>query len=277
MLSSLGGRRSCWADIWVRSGWRVREHATMPIAELVDPHGEVAVSGTVEECLTAARRQAPKSGRRHAAILMHGLNRSHRSMRHLAARLDALGWEVANLDYPSPFRPLEAHAQQALGVARTLVEDGAERVAFVGHSLGGLVGRLALAKDWPGDRAVFIGSPNRGAALADWLSHLPGYGIITGAVGRVVTPVGAADLPVPGGEIGIVAGGTGGFGFNPWLGEDNDGMIRVSETRLGGAEADFNLLPVLHATMPRDRDVIEATTGFLIDGTFRNRSFRRNA
>jgi pimeloyl-ACP methyl ester carboxylesterase len=267
MLASLGGRRSCWADLWVRSGWRVREHTTMPIAQLLDPQDETVVTGTVEECLNAGQRLAPKTGRRQAAVLMHGLNRSRRSMRHIAARLDASGWEVANLDYPSPFRPLSSHAEQAQGVAQALVEDGAETVAFVGHSLGGLVGRRALSGDWPGAcRAVFIGSPNRGALLADWLSHLPGYGLITGAVGTIVTPSGAADLPVPEIEIGIIAGGTGGFGFNPWLGEDNDGMVRVSETRLDGAESGFRLLPVLHATMTKDRAVIDATTRFLADG-----------
>lgn len=266
MLASLGGRRSCWADLWVRSGWRVREHATLPTAELINPRDEVVLTGTVEDCLNEGQRKAPKSGRRKAAVLMHGLNRSRRSMRHIAARLDADGWEVANLDYPSPFRPLAAHAEQAQGVAHALIEDGAESVAFVGHSLGGLVGRQALAQDWPGRRAVFIGSPVRGAAFADWLSHLPGYGLVTGAVGGVVRPAGAAGLPTPDIEIAIIAGGTGSFGFNPWLGEDNDGMVRVSETRLGGAEHGFRLLPVMHPIMTKDRDVIDATMNFLTQG-----------
>jgi pimeloyl-ACP methyl ester carboxylesterase len=259
--------RQCWADIWVRSGWRVREHAWLDQAQLLDPADTIVLDGNAHDCLDRGLHEAPRAERRQAVVLMHGLGRSRRSMRHIAAALDAEGWTVANIDYPSLFRPIEAHAEQAQGVAAALVEDGAERVAFAGHSLGGLVGRTALAGDWPGQRAVFIGSPNRGALIADWLSHLPGYGL-TGACGQSVTHQGAAGIPVPVAELGVLAGGTGGFGFNPWLGEDNDGLVRVSETRLDGAETDFRLVSALHTTMPKNRDIVGATVAFLTAGHF---------
>jgi len=265
MLDSLG-ERQCWADIWVRSGWRVREHAWSAIVQLLDPADEIVSSGNAHDCLDIALREAPPAKSRQAAVLMHGLGRSRRSMRHIQAQLEAQGWTVANIDYPSLFRPVEAHAEQARGVAAALIEDGAETVSFAGHSLGGLVGRAAMAADWPGRRAVFIGSPNHGALVADWLSHLPGYNLVTGACGRSVTHAGAASIPVPAVEIGIVAGGTGSFGFNPWLGEDNDGLVRVSETRLDAAETDFRLVHSFHAVMPKNRDVISATAAFLTTG-----------
>jgi hypothetical protein len=265
MLASLGGQK-CWADIWVRSGWRVREHAWSGVTQLLDPQDEIVVSGSAEACLDQALRIAPPAESRRAVVLMHGLGRSRRSMRHLAAALEQAGWAVANLDYPSLFRPVEAHAEQARGVAHALIEDGAETVAFAGHSLGGLIGRQAMAADWPGARAVFIGSPNRGAQIADWLAQLPGYDLVAGACGQTVTRAGAAHIPVPEAEIGILAGGTGGFGFNPWLGEDNDGVVRVTETRLDGAEADFRLVHSLHAVMPKNRGVIAATLTFLAGG-----------
>jgi hypothetical protein len=264
MLPGLGDRQ-CWADIWVRSGWRVREHAWSGVTQLLNPHDALVCAGSAHECLDRGLHAAPAPERRNAVVLMHGLGRSRRSMRHIAAQLDAEGWTVANIDYPSLFRPLEAHAEQALGVAAALIEDGAESVAFAGHSLGGLIGRTAMAGDWPGRRAVFIGSPNRGALVADWLSHLPGYGL-TGACGQAVTRAGAADIPVPQAEIGVVAGGTGGLGFNPWLGEDNDGLVRVTETRLDAAETDFRLVHSLHSVMPKNREVVSATVAFLTGG-----------
>ena len=95
---------------------------------------------------------------------------------------------------------------------------------------------------------------------------MPGYTLITGACGQSVTPSGAARIPVPAAEIGILAGGTGGFGFNPWLGEDNDGLVRVTETRLDGAETDFRLVHSFHAVMPKNRDVVLATAAFLMTG-----------
>jgi pimeloyl-ACP methyl ester carboxylesterase len=260
------GDRQCWADIWVRSGWRVREHVWSQQAQLLDPGDEVVISGSVGECLDRAQNDAPHAAGRRAAILMHGLGRSRRSMRHIAAGLQAQGWSVANIDYPSLFRTVEAHAEQVRGVAHALTADGAETVVFAGHSLGGLIGRLAMARDWPGRRAVFIGAPNRGALVADWLSHLPGYNLVTGACGQLITHAGAAHIPVPAVEIGVIAGGTGGWGFNPWLGEDNDGLVRVTETRLDGAETDFRLVHSFHGVMPKNREVIAATITFLAEG-----------
>ncbi|MGB8841308.1 MAG: hypothetical protein WCC64_09550 [Aliidongia sp.] len=260
------GDRQCWADIWVRSGWRVREHAWSPTAQLLDPEDTIIRSGSVGDCLDAALRAAPASRHRRGVVLMHGLGRSRRSMRHIAAALETRGWAVANIDYPSLFRTVEAHAEQARGVAAVLVEDGAETVAFAGHSLGGLIGRSAMAREWPGQRAVFIGAPNRGTLVADWLSHVPGYDLVTGASGQALTHAGAAEIPVPKAEIGIIAGGTGAWGFNPWLGEDNDGLVRVSETRLNGAETDFRLVHSFHAIMPKNRDVIAAAIEFFDGG-----------
>jgi hypothetical protein len=260
------GDRSCWADIWVRSGWRVREHVWSGSVQLLDPNDQVVFSGTAGDCLDLALSRAPHARSRHAAVVMHGMGRSRRSMRHIAEHLAQSGFTVANLDYPSLFRPVEAHAEQARGVAHALVEDGADSVVFAGHSLGGLIGRLAMSEDWPGKRAVFVGAPNRGALLADWLTHIPFYREVTGACGQSVPPNGAAKIPMPPAEIGVIAGGTGGFGFNPWLGEDNDGILRVTETRLNGAESGFRLVPALHAVMPRSREVIEATAAFLSGG-----------
>jgi hypothetical protein len=52
------------------------------------------------------------------------------------------------------------------------------------------------------------------------------------------------------------------------LNGDNDGIVTVTETRLGIAETDFLLLPSIHTTLPMRRDTIAATLGFLACGRF---------
>jgi pimeloyl-ACP methyl ester carboxylesterase len=257
-----------WADIWVRSGWRVRTHAREPIFRLLDPEDHVILTGTREDCLGLGQSLAPYSdARRRAVVLMHGLGPSRRFMRRLERTLAGEGWAVANLDYPSRLLPLDAHAAQARQVAQGLVADGAEEVSFVGHSLGGLIGRKAMAEGWPKGRAVLIGTPNAGARIADRLDRFMLFHRVFGPCAEAVTKDAAASIPVPDREIAIIAGGTGNRGFNPLLRDDNDGIVTIPETRLPpGAEAGFLTFHAIHRTLPFRRSVIAATVSFLETG-----------
>jgi hypothetical protein len=74
--------------------------------------------------------------------------------------------------------------------------------------------------------------------------------------------------PPPALEFGIIAGGTeGGRGFNPLLSANNDGVVTVAETRLGGAR-DFLVLPVIHTVIAGAPETIAATLHFLAKGSF---------
>ena len=157
--------------------------------------------------------------------------------------------------------------------AGALHDDGALRIDLVGHSLGGLVARAAAARagveGWTPHRLALIGSPASGAALADRLQANPLYRRLTGDCGLAVTSARAAAVPVPDLPIGVIAGGTGRpGGFNPLLDGDNDGVVRVAETRLPGIEADFLLLPSIHTILPSRPVAIAATCRFLRTGQF---------
>jgi hypothetical protein len=257
-----------WGDIWLRSHWRVQRHCVTGRARLLDPAGKVVCSGEPEDCIARARALAPSAGRRRAAVVLHGLWDYPGVMRKLARALEAQGWAVANLGYPSLRLNVVAHAAAASLAARALAEDSGAEIDFVGYSLGGLVARTAMARaaaeGWRPGKLVLIGSPAQGSAFAKRFRDVPGYRTVTGACGPDVTPEGAAAVPPPvAKDVLVIAGGTGGRGFNPLLRGDNDGLIAVAETRLPGYETGFRLVRSIHKDLPAQPATIAACTGFL--------------
>ena len=270
--SRLLGAFQHWADIWARSGWRVQTHYRTAAARVLDPAHGIAMVGTEADCLTMAMSVAPSAGRSEAAILLHGLGHHPGGMDRISDALDAAGWAVANVGYPSLRRPVEDHAVAASRIARAMTEDGAESICMVGHSLGGLVARTAMARaatdNWRPHKLVLIGSPARGSAIADILKSLTAYQMITGSCGQAVTSAGAASVPVPPCQsILIVAGGNGGRGFNPLLRGDNDGVVAVHETQLpNGAEYELITVPALHNFLAGHPLAVKAILDFLAAG-----------
>ena len=165
-----------------------------------------------------------------------------------------------------------AHAE---GLARLLDrQEGTETVSFVTHSMGGLVVRHLLARDgeWKRrievHRIVLIAPPNRGSAIARLLEDIPAYRLIYGEAGQQLTPAEVSRAPGLEHPFAIIAGGKGdGRGFNPLLPGDDDGTVRVAETRLEGA-ADFLVVPEIHALISNHRETIRATVDFLKHGRF---------
>lgn len=260
-----------WTDVWSRSGWFVRVHCTTGMAHLTDPRGSIVLSGTEEDCIAQAARLAPQSGSNRAVVLLHGLGHHSGVLAGTEAKLRENGWAVANVDYSSLRMPLSGHASAASRIARTLFDDGAREVSFVGHSLGGLVARTALDRaetdGWLPGRLVLIGSPARGSAMAHALNRMRPYRMLLGECGQSVTPLGAASIPVPACRgIAVIAGGNSGRGFNPLLRGDNDGVVTVDETRLPGREDGFLLVRSLHTPLPGKDETILATAEFLENG-----------
>jgi pimeloyl-ACP methyl ester carboxylesterase len=269
VIPTFGGCR-IWSDLWVRSGWRVQQSTQSGTVRLLDPVRRVAAAGSLQVCLDSARAMAPTTPGDRAVILLHGLGRSRAIMRRMERALLMAGWVVANVGYPSLRRPLAHHADAVRSVARAMHADGAREIALVGHSLGGLVARMAAAgaaeDGWPLGRIVLLGSPARGSIIAQTLKDFAPFRIIAGDCGQAVTPTQAVKVPVPTTEIAVIAGGNGRAGYNPFLDGDNDGLVTVAETRLPGMEADFLILPSLHAGLPLRRDAMAATVRFLDTG-----------
>jgi len=268
-----------WTDEAVRHDWRLQRREGADTCRILDPRDGVVREGTPAECRAAFRGLGdagmvpPVCGR--TVIVLHGLGEGRDSMRplvdHLRTAVDAT---VLSFGYASVKADIDAHGAALARVVADL--PAAERLSFVGHSLGNLVVRrwmsLAPVEDLARtERMVMLGPPNQGSDLArmagrvSWLASSA-----EGAARDLVCdwPRVAPRLAVPPCPFGIVAGGKGDdAGFSALLAGDDDAVVRVEETRLPGAE-DFLVLPVHHAAMMRHPDVQRATASFLERGRF---------
>ena len=207
-------------------------------------------------------------------ILLHGLCRTTRSMAKMEHALTNEGYRVKNVDYPSRTASVQQLADDAIGKAvADCQRDGAVKIDFVTHSMGGILVRSYLARhSIPSlGRVVMVAPPNQGSEVADKLGWLFLYKWINGPAGNELgtgtnsTPnrLGPATFPV-----GIVAGDRSINWINSLLvpGAD-DGKVSVERTKLTGMSDHV----VVHATHPfimRNREVIRQTIQFLRTGAF---------
>ncbi|HLQ37335.1 MAG TPA: alpha/beta fold hydrolase, partial [Planctomycetota bacterium] len=115
---------------------------------------------------------APADGKVRLVFLQHGLWRSNWSMWKLERALRRAGYQPCNGGYPSTRARIEQHASllgEAIEAEVAARGGQAVELAFVGHSLGGLVVQQYLRR--PDARqpkaCVYLGTPHRGAMLCD--------------------------------------------------------------------------------------------------------------
>ena len=182
---------------------------------------------------------------------VHGLGRTPLSLFGLAAALRRDGHRTRFFGYVPPIESVPRIVHRLTNALRDLARRG-EPVGLIGHSLGGLLLRLALA-EVPELRLrhfVMLGTPNappRMARLA-W-RWFPPFRLYAQDYGRLLTsPVAFAALPEVRVPFTVIAGTAGPRGrFSPFSDEPNDGLVAVTEARVGSAEP--VLLPVLHTLM----------------------------
>lgn len=112
---------------------------------------------------------------RRVAVLLHGLCMNHlqwrRAGHHHGDVLQALGWQVHLLHYNTGLPVAESGRQLAALLDGLHAQTGAEQLALVGHSMGGLVARSAIAQGehqpWRQQLShlVCLGTPHEGALL----------------------------------------------------------------------------------------------------------------
>ena len=103
-------------------------------------------------------------------VLLHGLGRGPGSMRKLERRLDEAGYVTWNEGYPSRSAPIEALAEQYVGIALADCRaGGATRIHFVTHSLGGILVRQYLHTHTVPEvgRVIMLSPPNAGSEVAE--------------------------------------------------------------------------------------------------------------
>lgn len=208
----------------------------------------------------------------HYVVILHGIFRSSRHMRKLAAYLCLQGYEVLNLDYPSTEYKLEELVEIIWqDISARLTQD--KPVHFVGYSMGGLLVRAVLSKFHPPKlgRIVLLGTPNKGSEVADFLQNNYLYRKLYGPAGQqLITDQSSIQhlfKPVDY-ELGIIAGSWSIDPISSFLIKGNDdGKVSIQSTKLEGMQ-DHIIIPTTHTWFPHNKEVQRQTAYFLQDGTF---------
>ncbi|MBX9726439.1 MAG: alpha/beta hydrolase [Rickettsiales bacterium] len=210
---------------------------------------------------------------RDGVIILHGIFRTHRSMRRLANFLEKEGFKVLNLDYPSTKYSIEALAGIIHPRITAFAESIPGKVHFVGYSMGGLVIRAYLHCYKPRNlgRVVMIGTPNQGSEVADFLQNRKLYHMLFGAAGQqlitnqsgFVHHFGETDY-----EVGVIAGNRPvDLISSRIIGKANDGKVSIESTKLIGMK-DHVIVPSSHTFFPSNLQMWRQSLAFLKYGKF---------
>jgi len=196
-------------------------------------------------------------------------------MQRMKRSLEGNGYYVANVDYPSRDHEIEVLAPLAIedGLGQCAEHAGISTVHFVTHSLGGILVRVYLADNAIANlgRVVMLAPPNQGSKAVDEMERIPGFDWLNGPAGyqlgkgpeSVPLRLGAPDF-----DFAVIAGN---LTIDPitsaLLDDPDDGKVSVSDTRLEGMR-DFVVVPVSHAMIMQNREVIRLVMNYLARGSF---------
>ena len=211
-------------------------------------------------------RDVPKT----AAVFVHGLFLNGAEFTLLRRRVAAEhGFEAHRFSYPT----MRGSMAATLDRLKTFVDRiDADRIHFIGHSLGGIVLCRYFEKfgNERAGRVVVLGSPLLGSRSAREVSR-------HAWLRRVVGPLVAeefVDSPTPrtwdcGCELGVIAG-TRALGLGRFFArfdEECDGTVALSETKLPG-HTEHLALPVSHMGLLASAQVATHVGRFLATGRF---------
>ncbi|WP_027583524.1 alpha/beta fold hydrolase [Bradyrhizobium sp. Ai1a-2] len=211
---------------------------------------------------------------RDGVVLLHGISRTARSFDKMESAIERAGYATLNLDYASRRKALEALAEDIHPAIEAFAGHLGGQVHFVGHSMGGLLTRVYLAKHRLPNlgRVVMLGTPNGGSEIADRLKNVMLYRRFFGPAGQqlgtlrdattmlLLTPI---DYPV-----GIIAGNRSIYPVAAaFLPRPHDGRVSVANTRLDGM-ADHIVVRTSHPWLVRNDAAIAQTIAFLRKGKF---------
>ena len=273
------GGTQFWTDHQHTHGYRIQSNWMTNHWRLLDATDVRRAWGTRKQCEVALEDllsdKKNTSEDNEYIVLLHGLMRSHQSMRSMEKTLQAADCgTVLRFSYASTRNTIGDHAA-ALQEVLTGLPKGA-KISFVAHSMGNIVVRHLLADlKEEGDpdgllqrcgSMVMLGPPNQGAAIARRLAYTKVFGLVAGKTGLQLGPnwqqlVG--NLAIPEFPFSIIAGDLSQKNIrNPILGEASDFVVQVDETQLEGRES-LTTVPVLHSTLMKNPKVQQLVIEFL--------------
>lgn len=232
----------------------------------------LAISSPACDSAAVFPNSRPKS---ENVILLHGLCGTSHSMAKIQRALTHAGYTVWNVAYPSRTALIPKLADDAIGKAiAECRRDGATKIDFVTHSMGGILVRSYLARHNVPDlgRVVMLAPPNQGSEVVDKLGRLALFKWVNGPAGNELgtgkdslpNQLGPATFP-----LGIIAGDRS---IN-WIcsaffipGPD-DGRVSVKRAKLAGM-SDFIVVHAPHPLITRNSKAIQQTIAFLRNGKF---------
>lgn len=188
-------------------------------------------------------------------LLVHGLGRTPASLLLLHHALKRAGHSPSNFSYFAFAEPYE-HIRERVAARLRSMRSDSEPVALVGHSLGGLLLRDALAEvpELNVHRLIMLGTPNRSPRRAQRIEGWLPFRVFARSSGALLANPTAYDrIKTPRVPYTIIAG-TGGYRWlsKPFGGEPHDGVVAVDETRILDGDEPV-LLNVAHTFMMNDR------------------------
>src|SRR4051812_17738518 len=185
------------------------------------------------------------------------MGRTALSMFRLAREVRRAGHQVRVLGYVAAVEPF---ARIVHRVGEKFVRAGtAGPYAVVGHSLGGLLARVALggypADFTPPKHLIMLGTPNQMLRQARRYGRMLPYRWINGQCGQLLMQREFFErLPPLRVPYTIIASTRGGFDRRAFGDEPNDGLVAVSETMLSASDRPITF-PTRHTFMMNDRRV----------------------
>ncbi|MBL8678531.1 MAG: hypothetical protein JNK05_05175 [Myxococcales bacterium] len=205
-------------------------------------------------------------------VVLHGLARTHLSMRGMVSALERAGYRTFSPSYPSRHGTVESLAKS---LAERIEKECSGELMAVTHSLGGIIWRH-MAHLLPWRRAVLIAPPNRGSRVARALRDRAAFQWFYGPAGY---ELGDGDAwPTPPAPFAVIAGSRALALGNPtsWLtratklfdrDEPSDGTVLVRETTLPSMTA-FATVDETHTRIMDHPDTQRLVLSFLRAGAF---------
>lgn len=199
------------------------------------------------------------------ALFVHGMGRSPLSGWRLLVRLKARGIAPHAFGYVTTFQDFAATRNRLVTRIHALAAQG--DYVLIGHSLGGVLLRAAIAALPPGTRLprqlFLLASPVKPARLAIKLKRNWVFRVLAGDCGQLIASqarmaqIESGSNPVNSIPVTSIVGVKGWQGrLSPFSGELNDGIVSVSEVSAQWIAEEIRV-PVIHTYMPSSRQVAQ--------------------